>query len=99
MVLVLSQFKVANGMSAEVKGAFMNRPHQVENAPGFLRLDVVSPVDEPDEIWLLTYWHDLASYEQWHRSPAHHQSHKGIPKGLRLDPAGTRVRVFNHISS
>jgi heme-degrading monooxygenase HmoA len=70
MVLVLSQFKVANGMTAQVKNAFLNRPHQVENAPGFLRLDVVSPVDQPDEIWLLTYWNDLASYEQWHKSPS-----------------------------
>ena len=99
MILVLSRFKVANGMTPEVKQAFLSRPHQVESADGFVRLDVVSPCDQPDEIWLLTYWHDLASYEQWHQSPAHHQSHKGIPKGLRLDPAGTRVRVFNHISS
>jgi heme oxygenase (mycobilin-producing) len=99
MVLVLSQFKVANGMTDQVKNAFLNRPHQVENAPGFLRLDVVSPMDEPEEIWLLTYWSDFSSYERWHKSPAHHISHKGIPHGLRLDPTGTRVRVFDHISS
>ena len=56
MVLVLSKFKVANGMTPEVKEAFLNRPHQVEGAAGFIRLDVVSPCDQPDEIWLLTYW-------------------------------------------
>jgi heme-degrading monooxygenase HmoA len=99
MVLVLSKFKVANGMEPEVKRAFLNRPHQVENAAGFVRLDVVSPCDQPDEIWLLTYWSDLSSYERWHKSPAHHQSHRGIPGGLKLDPAGTQVRVFDHICS
>jgi heme-degrading monooxygenase HmoA len=99
MVLVLSKFKVANGMTPQVKEAFASRPHQVESAAGFMRLDVVSPCDEPDEIWLLTYWSDLASYHAWHKSPAHHQSHAGIPKGLKLDPAATQVRVFEHICS
>jgi heme-degrading monooxygenase HmoA len=99
MVLVLSKFKVANGMAPEVKQAFLGRPHQVESAPGFVRLDVISPCDEPDEIWLLTYWSDLASFQEWHKSPEHHQAHKGIPKGLKLDPSCTQVRVFEHICS
>jgi heme-degrading monooxygenase HmoA len=99
MILVLSKFKVANGMTREVKQAFLNRPHQVEGAAGFIRLDVVSPSDQPDEIWLLTYWSDLSSYELWNKSPAHHESHQGIPRGLKLDAASTQVRVFEHICS
>jgi heme-degrading monooxygenase HmoA len=99
MVLVLSKFKIANGMTPQVKQAFLERPHQVEAAAGFMRLDVVSPRDQPDEIWLLTYWSDLSSYETWHKSPAHHESHQGIPRGLKLDPASTQVRVFEHICS
>ena len=99
MVLVLSKFKVANGMTTKVKQAFADRPHQVEDADGFMRLDVVSPCDEPDEIWLLTYWSDLPSYQKWHKSPAHHQSHSGIPKGLKLDASATQVRIFDHICS
>ena len=99
MVLVLSRFKVVNGMTPEVKHAFLNRPHQVEDAAGFIRLDVVSPCDQPDEIWLLTYWQELSNYEQWHKSPAHHESHRGIPRGLKLDPSSTQIRVFEHICS
>jgi heme-degrading monooxygenase HmoA len=99
MVLVLSKFKVANGMTSQVKQAFRERPHQVEAAAGFIRLDVVSPRDQPDEIWLLTYWSDFLSYEQWHKSPAHHESHQGIPRGLKLDPTSTQVSVFEHICS
>jgi len=99
MVLVLSKFKVANGMTPQVKQAFRERPHQVEAAAGFIRLDVVSPRDQPDEIWLLTYWSDFFSYEQWHKSSAHHESHQGIPRGLKLDPASTQITVFEHICS
>jgi heme-degrading monooxygenase HmoA len=99
MVLVLSRFRVANGMAVEVKAAFVNRPHEVENAPGFVRLDVVSPSDEPEEIWLLTYWKDKESFERWHGSDAHRHSHQFIPKGLKLEAAATQVRVFEYVSS
>jgi heme-degrading monooxygenase HmoA len=39
MVTVLSRFTVANGMEAEVREAFVNRPHLVAGAPGFVRPD------------------------------------------------------------
>lgn len=59
---VVSQFTVANGMTEAVKAAFRQRLRQVEHAPGFVRLDVLSPLDCPDEIWLLTFWRDEASF-------------------------------------
>jgi heme-degrading monooxygenase HmoA len=56
--VALSRFVIANEMSQQVKTAFLERPHMVDDATGFLRMDVISPVDNPDEIWLLTYWKD-----------------------------------------
>jgi heme oxygenase (mycobilin-producing) len=99
MVAVLSRFRVANGMTAAVKQAFGQRPHLVERAAGFLRMDVLSPRDQPDEIWLLTYWTDEASFQAWHHSAAHHEAHRAIPRGLRLDPTATQVRYLEHICS
>lgn len=97
--VALSRFVIANGMSQEVKTAFLERPHLVDEARGFLRMDVISPVDNPDEIWLLTYWTDEQSYESWHRSHTYRDSHKGIPKGLKLVPKSAEIRFFDHISS
>jgi heme-degrading monooxygenase HmoA len=97
--VALSRFTVANGMEAEVKQAFVERPHLVDGAPGFLRMEVLTPVDDPREIWLLTYWSDEASFEAWHRSHLHHEAHKGIPKGLKLMPKSTQVRYFEHVCS
>jgi heme-degrading monooxygenase HmoA len=99
MFVALSKFTVANGMAPQIKEAFLNRPHLVDTAPGFLRMDVISPVDNPDEIWLLTYWTDESSYKVWHRSHAYHDSHKGIPKGLRLVPKSAQVSFFEHVAS
>jgi heme oxygenase (mycobilin-producing) len=99
MFVALSKFVVANGMTEQVKQAFQNRPHLVENTPGFVRLDVISPVENPDEVWLITYWTDQESYEVWHRSPEHHQSHQGIPKGLKLVPKANEIRFFEYVCS
>jgi heme-degrading monooxygenase HmoA len=95
----LSRFVIANGMEAEVKAAFRARPHLVDNAEGFRRMDVISPLARPQEIWLLTFWTDRKSFEAWHHSHMYHDSHRGIPKGLKLVPGETQMSHFEHISS
>ena len=97
--VALSRFVIANDMREEVKEAFVNRPHLVENTPGFISMDVISPQENPDEIWLITYWTDEASYRTWHRGHVYHSSHKGIPKGLKLVPKSASVSFFEYVSS
>lgn len=95
----VSQFAVANRMTAAVKTAFRQRLRQVEQVPGFLRLEVLSPLDDPEEIWLLTWWRDEASFKAWYGSHAYHQSHQGIPKGLKLVSGRTKIRYFEPVCS
>ena len=71
----------------------------VDSAPGFLRMEVISPVEAPDEIWLLTYWTDEESIRDWHHSHEYRESHGQIPKGLKLVPKSTRLRFFEQICS
>jgi heme oxygenase (mycobilin-producing) len=97
--VVVSRFVVANGMEADVKAAFRDRPHLVDGVPGFLRMEVLSPLDRPQEIWLLTFWTDEPSCRAWHRGHQYHAAHKAIPKGLKLVPAETSLRGFEHIAS
>lgn len=95
----MSKFVIANGMIAEVKAAFRNRPHLVDDAPGYLRMEVISPLERPAEIWLITFWTDEASFRTWHHSHLYHESHRGIPKGLKLVPGETKITHFEHVSS
>lgn len=97
--VALSKFTVANGMTAEVKSAFNERPHLVDEADGFIRMDVLSPSDNPDEIWLVTFWRDEESFRVWHHSHLYHESHRGIPKGLKLVPKSAQLRYFKYVSS
>jgi len=99
MFCALSSFTIANDIAVPVKDAFRNRPHTVEQAPGFIKLDVISPENNPQEIWLLTYWADRASFEEWHKSHLYRESHVGIPKGLKLVPKSAKVTYFEHVAS
>lgn len=98
-VMVLSRFVIANDMIDEVRAAFRSRPHLVDTEPGFRRMEVISPMDRPQEIWLLTFWTDEASFRAWHHSQLHQESHRGIPKGMKLVPGETSISHFEHVSS
>jgi heme-degrading monooxygenase HmoA len=95
MFIALSQFTIANGMSQQVREAFKARPHLVDSAPGFLGMEVMSPVDQPQDIWLLTRWSDEPSFREWHRGHDYHVAHKGIPKGLKLTADRTQLHLFD----
>ena len=62
-------------------------------------MEVFSPVDRPQEISLVTYWTGAESFKLWHHSHLCHQSHKGIPKGLKLVPGEQEIRDFEYICS
>lgn len=91
MILAASRFRVANGMEDAVREAFLDRPGHVDHAPGFLGMEVFADVKDPCTFHLLTRWTDSGSFHAWHRSDAHKLSHSGIPKGLKLDRAFTKV--------
>jgi len=97
--VALSKFAVINGTVEQVKQAFRERPHLVDGAEGFIRLEVLTPTDNADEIWLLTYWANADCYHIWHKSHLYRDSHKGIPKGIKLDPKMTELRYFDYICS
>lgn len=96
--MVMSRFRVVNGMEGDVERAFRERPHLVDGAPGFLGLETL--VDEQDRcvFYLITRWSDIESFRSWHGGAAHRESHKFIPRGLRLDATYTRVWHLRKIS-
>ncbi|WP_114782441.1 antibiotic biosynthesis monooxygenase family protein [Botryobacter ruber] len=98
MFIALSTFTIANDTAPDVKEAFLNRPHLVDDAPGFEKLEVLSPRDNPNEIWLMTFWTDEESFKVWYKSHQYQESHKGIPHGLKLVPGSVQVRYFDHVS-
>jgi heme-degrading monooxygenase HmoA len=88
---------VANGMKGEVTRAFRDRPRLVDDAPGFLGLEVFTSSDDAAIFHLVTRWTDEPSFRRWHGSDEHRESHAWMPKGLKLDASFTRVQVLERI--
>jgi len=101
MFVVISKFTVGDGgaMTTAVRRAFVDRPHLVDSANGFQRMDVLSPLDHPDEIWLITHWTDQSCFKTWHASHQYQDSHSGIPPGLKLISEKTEMLFFEHVAS
>jgi len=97
MVLALSRFKVANGLEDSVARAFLDRPRLVEHAEGFQDMEVFTDSSDPSIFYLSTRWTTEQAFRQWHSSEAHHVSHKGIPKGLKLDPGFTQLVIMERL--
>jgi heme oxygenase (mycobilin-producing) len=95
VVLVISTFKISNGMESAVRQAFLDRPHLVDHAPGFLGMEVLAGRQDASVFHLLTRWTDETSFQAWHSGPDHKLAHRGIPKGLKLDPSHTLVRAYD----
>ncbi|SFV00168.1 antibiotic biosynthesis monooxygenase family protein [Pseudoduganella namucuonensis] len=91
MFLSISRFAVANDLDGAVRDAFIARPHLVDTAPGFIRMEVANPCADEKEFWLLTWWRDAASFDAWHHSHSYRESHRGIPKGLKLAKGRTEM--------
>jgi len=99
MHVVLSKFRVINGMQDAVLDAFRLRPHQVDNEPGFIRMEVLRPQGCTDEFWLITTWQTEEYWHQWYHSHRYKLSHQGIPAGLKLDPSYTEIRHFELVAT
>jgi len=97
MVVALSRFKVANGLEGSVAQAFLDRPHLVEGAEGFLGLEVFTAANDASIFYLHTRWTSESAFRTWHSSHAHHASHVGIPKGLKLDASFTQVVIMDRL--
>jgi len=94
MFVALSRFTIANNMLEEVRLAFRQRPHLVDEAMGFLGMEVMRPIEGEAEVWLVTRWRDEQSYRTWHRGHEYHEAHRGIPKGLKLVPGSAKIQLF-----
>jgi len=97
LIQVISRFRVKNGMESAVRDAFLHRPHLVDAVAGFLGMEVFTERDAAAVFYLVTRWTDGDRFRDWHGSDAHRLSHRGIPRGLKLDREHTKITVLDRL--
>ena len=80
MYVSVSRLRVCAERAPELVAAFRRRAHLVENADGFVDLQVWQSDRDPTELMMVSRWRDRASFTAYMRSAAHRASH------ARIDP-------------
>jgi len=94
MIVVLSRFTIANDMAEEVRFAFRQQPQLVEEVPGFLGHGGYESDRQSGGSMAFTRCRDEQSYSDWHKGHEYLESHKGIPKELKLVPVCTEIKLM-----
>jgi heme oxygenase (mycobilin-producing) len=78
----MSHLRVAPDRAAELVSAFRSRAGLVDNARGFLGLEVWQSDRDPGELVMVSRWTDRACFRDYMRSEEHRISHARIPADL-----------------
>jgi heme oxygenase (mycobilin-producing) len=77
----MSRLRVEPDRVGELVTAFRRRAHLVDEAPGFVDLEVWCSDREPGEVIMVSRWRDRTAFREYMRSAEHAASH------ARIDPA------------
>lgn len=79
MIVVANRIFVAPGQETAFEERFRQRAGLVERAPGFIRHQVLRPLNPEHPYVVMTTWRDRASFEAWVQSPAFRDAHAHTP--------------------
>jgi len=87
----LSRLRIAPERAPVLVAAFRRRARLVEDADGFIDLQVWQSDRDPGELIMVSRWSDRASFCGYMKSEAHAISHGRIPHDLQQEIALERL--------
>ncbi len=81
MIVVCNRIPVAKGQEAEFEKLFLERDdskrkHPVSKSPGFIRNDVLRPIQGETYV-VLAYWESREHFDAWTNSESFKEAHGG----------------------
>ena len=90
----MSRLRVDERRSDELVAAFRERAHLVDDADGFVDLQVWQSDRDPGELVMVSRWRDRECFKRYMRSAEHRESH------ARIDPdldAAIKLERLEHL--
>ena len=94
MYVSLSRLRVAPERAADLVAAFRRRAHLVDDADGFVDLEVWQSDRDAGEIVMVSRWRDRDAFKAYMKSDAHAESHRRIPPALARE---TELERLEHL--
>ena len=79
----MSRLRVPEARVAELIEAFRNRAGLVDDADGFVDLEVWHSDRDPGELIMVSRWRDRDCFKRYMKSDDHRRSHERIEPGLQ----------------
>ncbi|MFB6189058.1 MAG: antibiotic biosynthesis monooxygenase [Halapricum sp.] len=79
MFVVANRFSVADGQGEAFVERFSQNMGSVEDQPGFVRFDLLTPADDSNTYVAQTYWESEAAFETWTDSEQFEAAHSDHP--------------------
>lgn len=84
MFVVMNRFFVKPEFAAQFEARVQNRPRQVDQQPGFRRVQLLRPSNPDDPYIVLTVWETREQFEAWVKADTFTARHAG-PRTLSAD--------------
>lgn len=94
MYVSLSRLRVQQARAPDLIAAFRRRAHLVDDAEGFVDLQVWQSDRDESELLMVSRWRDRAAFTAYMRSDDHRTSHARIDP--RLD-AAIKLEALEHL--
>jgi heme-degrading monooxygenase HmoA len=94
MYVSMSRLRVAGDQSDALVAAFRARARLVDDADGFVDLQVWRSDRDPEEVLMVSRWRDRAAFTAYMRSTEHRISHDRIAPELQ---AAIRLERLEHL--
>ncbi len=95
--VVSSEVTISAEAAGTLQGAFLDRVHLVESAPGFQRIEIWRDLTQAGVFQMVSWWDSVKSFRRYMRSPEHRVSHARIPT-VPERPRGAGVRRYELLS-
>lgn len=95
--VAINVLTVPEGAGATLEERFAGRAGMVEKAPGFVRFELLRPVEGTSDYLVLTHWEDQSAFTAWKESMAFGQGHANAGGGSGPDapkPAATGSTIW-----
>jgi heme oxygenase (mycobilin-producing) len=90
----MSRLRVQPDRSDDLVAAFRRRAHLVDDADGFVDLQVWRSDRDPEEVLMVSRWRDRAAFTAYMRSAEHGVSHDRIDPELQ---AAIKLERLDHL--
>jgi len=81
MVVVTNRIPIASAYRDEFEQRFKNRAGQIDKQPGFVRMEILRPLDEDGYYCVTVMWEDENAFLNWVKSEDFAVAHKNpLPK-------------------